>query len=110
MASADDMPNNRREKMENADHFTVTLVLATNEWGTPTTVQPSICKREYGYTAVSEPLTITFQPLPKDVVIAAQLDVLDAQEEQLRSELADKLAGLNARRAELLALPAPEAA
>jgi len=95
--------------MENEQHMIVTLVMATNEWGHPTTVPPSICTPKYGYTAVSEPLTITFTPLPKDVVIAAQLDVLDAQEEQLRSELADKLAGLNARRAELLALPAPEA-
>ncbi len=95
--------------MENEQRMTVTLVMATNEWGSPTTVTPNICTPKYGYTAVSEPLTITFQPLPKDVVIAAQLDVIDAQEEKLRSELADKLAGLNARRAELLALPAPEA-
>jgi len=94
--------------MENEQHMTITLVIATNEWGSPTTVQPSLCQPKYGYTAVSEPQTITFKPLPKEVVIAAQLEVIDAEEGRLRSELADKLAGLNARRAELLALPAPE--
>lgn len=86
------------------DTMTLEMVLAVTEYGCRTTVPPSLVGPKYGYTAVSEPMTVTFVPLPAETVVAEQLAVIDAKEDALRGELADKLAVLNARRAELRAL------
>lgn len=88
----------------NENHMTQKLVLAITPHGSASVVPPSICKPEYGYTAASEVLEVTFTPLPAEVVVASQLDALDKREEELRSELADKIAAINERRSELRAL------
>jgi hypothetical protein len=57
------------------------------------------------YVRVSEPLTITFQPRAANEVMAAAVAQIDAQ--IVEAQQAMRI--LEQRKAELLALPAPEA-
>ena len=57
-----------------------------------------------GYVRCTEAVVVEFKMLEPDDVVQKQLAAVDAVEEKLRSELADKIAQLNNRRAELRAL------
>lgn len=85
------------------EQFTRKIVLAVSEYGTAVTVDSHIVG-SYGYVATSEPLTVTFTPLPAEVVVQEQLAALDVVENKLRDELADKIARLDCRRNELRAI------
>lgn len=56
------------------------------------------------YTRVSEIIEVEFTPLTPEVIVPAQLKVLDAAEAELRNKFNEKLSELNTRRANLLAL------
>ena len=57
------------------------------------------------YVCISEPVTITFRPRKSDEVMAAAVAAIDAQ----IVEAQQAVRSLEQRKAELLALPAPEA-
>lgn len=85
------------------EQLTRDIVLAVTNWGTATVVDAGMVGH-YGYIATSEPLTVTFTPLPAEVVVQEQLAAIDVVENALRDELAKKVAALNERRNELRAI------
>lgn len=87
-----------------SDEMKATVVLAVSEFGFKHVVDPGLCDPKFGYVAVSLPVDIEFTPLPAQEVVSGQLAVLDAKEAKLRDALADEIAKLDNRRAELRAL------
>jgi len=63
-----------------------------------------IWARDLHYVQVSEALDIEFPRLPPEVTVPAELAVIDAAEAELRNKFNEKLAEINTRRANLLAL------
>lgn len=61
-----------------------------------------------GYARVSEPVTMTFTPRSKGEIVAAQVAAVDAEINEARDRFAAKLAELQERRSNLLALTGPE--
>lgn len=57
-----------------------------------------------GYVRLSEIIEVNLPRLPAEVVVPAQLRVLDAAEAELRNKFNEKLSELLVKRAELLAL------
>jgi hypothetical protein len=57
---------------------------------------------------LTEPLEVEFVDLPNADLAERQIAVIDAEIKEVRAELTAKITRLESRRAELLALPAPE--
>ena len=62
-----------------------------------------------GYLRISEPVEIEFVRLPPEATIPAELAQLDHMEKKLREELNGKLAAIQAKRKDLMALAPPSA-
>ena len=56
------------------------------------------------YIRCSEPLTITFKPLPDEIVLAARVAMLDAQITEVRAKLTMKVNDLEDQKQRLLAI------
>ena len=106
MATADDLPGNRRENMK-PEELTRTLALYQHlQSGQIITSNYYVDEQDTkSYARVSEPLTITFKARAASEVMAAAVAAIDAQ----IVEAQQAVRNLEQRRAELLALPAPEA-
>ena len=61
-----------------------------------------------GYVRLTEFVEVDFPPLADATVIARQVEMIDRQISKVRVAAADEVARLEQRKAELLALPAPE--
>jgi len=59
------------------------------------------------WSRASEPVDVEFPPLPREQQVALQLAALDTLRENVTVEFGSKLADIDRRRAELLAIAAP---
>lgn len=57
-----------------------------------------------GYVRISEPMELKFAPIDKDEIVRNAVSSIDEEERKLRSELHGKIAQLQERRNQLLAL------
>lgn len=60
------------------------------------------------YVQISESIEVDFPPLTGEEVIKNQIVALDKMAEKVREKASDQLAAIEQRKAELLALPAPD--
>ncbi len=61
-----------------------------------------------GYIRISEWVDVDFPPLPTGDVVPRQLAAIDAEIAEVIDESEKRLSKLNRRKADLMALPAPE--
>ena len=90
------------------EELTRTIAMYQSDYGSIHTVTVG-CAPD-SWICVSEPLTVTFKPIPQDVIVAGIVSVIDAQIEKERTNSFVRITRLEQRKAELLALPAPESA
>lgn len=85
------------------EELTRTIALFQTPYSFVTVSDADTCVE--GYVRISEPVTVTFTPRPHEAVMAAAVAAIDAQ----IVEAQQSVRKLEARKAELMALPAPEA-
>ena len=60
--------------------------------------------KDTDYIQLTEPVTVTFKPLPDRIVLAARVAMLDAQIKEVRAKLTVKVNGLEEQKQRLLAI------
>jgi hypothetical protein len=84
-------------------------VFKSIKYGNPIATSSDMCAGMYSedYVRLTDWIEVEFSELSNEAVINAQLCALDALEDKVKLECANKLNDITQRKAELLALPGP---